>query len=252
MRLLLIRHARAAAANGRPDEARPLTDEGHHEFQLLAREIVDQGAAPEFIFHSPARRTTETASILAAAAGLPAQAQLVAAWLGLDTDWQQIFPRLAELTPDLIALVGHEPTMSSLATKLMGTGRLSFSPGTSACLEFDNSIEFGQGRLLWLLEPGDAAMSEHHKIDRSVGASADEMLRVKFHGVSVSRATAWPSMNTLADQMQTEETVGLTEFSRLCVEEFLTYAERQYEKHKAEAERLMAEADKAVDVFEWM
>jgi hypothetical protein len=43
--------------------------------------------------------------------------------------------------------------MSSLAALLIGSGRLLFSPGTSACLEFDNTIEVGQGRLLWLLEP---------------------------------------------------------------------------------------------------
>ena len=153
MRLLLIRHARAAASHGQSDEARPLTDEGRREFQLLAREIVEQGAVPGHIFHSPARRTTETACILATAAGLETHAQLVAPWLGLDTDWHRIVPRLAEFTADVTALVGHEPIMSSLTAKLMGTGRLLFSPGTSACLEFDDSIEFGQGRLLWLLEP---------------------------------------------------------------------------------------------------
>lgn len=153
MRLLLIRHARAASSNGQSDEARPLTDEGRQEFQLLARKIVEQGAAPGVIFHSPARRTTETASILASAAGLTVQARLIAPWLALDTDWHQFAPRLAELTADVTALVGHEPIMSSLTAKLMGTARLSFSPGTSACLEFDEAIEFGRGRLLWLLEP---------------------------------------------------------------------------------------------------
>lgn len=153
MRLLLIRHARAASSNGQADESRPLTDDGRTEFQLLAREIVSQGTTPGIIFHSPARRTTETARILASAAGLADHARLAAPWLGLDTDWQQIVPRLTELTAEVTALVGHEPIMSSLTAKLMGAGRLSFSPGTSACLEFDESVEFGQGRLLWLLEP---------------------------------------------------------------------------------------------------
>lgn len=153
MRLLLIRHARAASSNGQPDEARPLTDEGRQEFQVLARKIVAQGTTPGIIFHSPARRTTETATILASAAESSVHAQVVAPWLALDTDWQQIVPRLAEFTADVTALIGHEPIMSSLAAKLMGTGRLPFSPGTSVCLEFDGSIEFGRGRMLWLLEP---------------------------------------------------------------------------------------------------
>lgn len=153
MRLLLIRHARAASSHGLPDAERPLTEEGRCEFERLARDVVDTGVTPGFILHSPARRTTETASILAAAVGLPAHALDIAPWLALGSGCQDVLPRLAQLPAEVTALVGHEPIMSSLAAMLMGSGRLSFSPGTSACLEFDHRIEVGQGRLLWLLEP---------------------------------------------------------------------------------------------------
>ena len=153
MRLLLIRHARAAASHHLPDAERPLTDEGRSEFERVARVVIDNGATPGFIFHSPARRTTETASILAAAAGLPARATEIAPWLALGNGCRDVLPRLAQLPAEVTALVGHEPIMSSLAAMLMGGGRLSFSPGTSACLEFDEIIAVGQGRLLWLLEP---------------------------------------------------------------------------------------------------
>lgn len=153
MRLLLIRHARAASSHSLPDAERPLTDEGRSEFDRVARDIVDRGATPEFIFHSPARRTTETASILAAASGLPAHALDSASWLALGSGCQDVLLRLAQLPAKVTALVGHEPIMSSLTALLIGSGRLSFSPGTSACLEFDEVIDVGQGRLLWLLEP---------------------------------------------------------------------------------------------------
>lgn len=153
MRLLLIRHARAASSHHLPDAERPLTDEGRSEFDRVARDIVNRGATPEFIFHSPARRTTETASILAAASGLPARALDIAPWLALGNGCQDVLPRLAQLPAEVTALVGHEPIMSSLTALLMGGGRLSFSPGTSACLEFDEAIDVGQARLLWLLEP---------------------------------------------------------------------------------------------------
>ena len=153
MRLLLIRHARAAASHHLPDTERPLTDEGRSEFDRVARDIVDRGATPEFIFHSPARRTTETANILAMASGLPAHALDIAPWLALGSGCQDVLPMLAQLPAEVTALVGHEPIMSSLTALLMGGGRVSFSPGTSACLEFDEAIEVGQGRLLWLLEP---------------------------------------------------------------------------------------------------
>ena len=107
MRLLIIRHARAAAAaHGSNDEARPLTDEGRHEFQLLAREIAEREAIPEFIIHSPARRTTETASILATEVGVNADANISAPWLGLDTHWDRIAPRLAELAVSVVRRAG--------------------------------------------------------------------------------------------------------------------------------------------------
>ena len=153
MRLLLIRHARAAASHHLPDAERPLTDEGRNEFAAVARSIVLRGGTPNAIFHSPARRTTETAEILATAADLPAHSREIALWLALGTGCQEILPRLTDLSAEVTALVGHEPIMSSLTSLLIGGGGSTFSPGTSACLEFDSSIVPGQGRLLWVLEP---------------------------------------------------------------------------------------------------
>lgn len=153
MRLLLIRHARATSSHSQPDSERPLTDEGRSEFERVAQDVVAQGGTPGFIFHSPARRTTETASILATAAGLPVHALEIAPWLALGNGCQEVLSRLTQLPAEVTALVGHEPIMSALTAMLMGAGRLSFSPGTSACLEFDDTIAAGRGRLLWMLEP---------------------------------------------------------------------------------------------------
>jgi phosphohistidine phosphatase len=158
MRLLLIRHARAAMSHSLPDAERPLTQEGRREFEAVAQLIIQHGAAPQFIFHSPARRTTETADLLAIASQLPNHARCVASWLGLGTVCQQILPHLAELPADVTALVGHEPIMSSLTSLLVG-GRSTFSPGTSACIELDGAIAPGQARLLWILEPHEKGSS---------------------------------------------------------------------------------------------
>ncbi len=153
MRLLLIRHARAAASHHLPDAERPLTDEGRREFEAVSRSIVLRGGTPSTIYHSPARRTTETAEILATAAALPAHVRDVAPWLALGVGCPEILPRLADLTAEVTALIGHEPIMSSLTSLLISDGGSMFSPGTSACLEFDGIITPGQGRLLWVLEP---------------------------------------------------------------------------------------------------
>lgn len=153
MQLLLIRHARAASNFGSPDEARPLTDEGREDYQHVAQQIVDQGVSLDAILHSPARRTTETAEILAEVAGLLDDAVRVAPWLSISHGRDEILPQLMQLTSEVTAIIGHEPTMSALTALLMGRSRMMFSPGTSACLEFDGPIAVGQGRLKWLLEP---------------------------------------------------------------------------------------------------
>jgi phosphohistidine phosphatase len=153
MRLLLIRHARAAASQHLPDAERPLTDEGRREFLEVARSIVQHGGTPELIYHSPARRTTETADILAAAAQVPAHARVLAPWLAIGSGCQQVVTRLTDLSTEFTALVGHEPIMSTLTALLLGRGGSTFSPGASLCLEFDSTIFPGQGRLLWALEP---------------------------------------------------------------------------------------------------
>lgn len=152
-RLLLIRHARAAACYDLPDSERPLTTDGRSEFERVAKEMLEQKISLGFVFHSPARRTTETARILATVTGLPAHALEVAPWLAMCHGCQDVLTHLRQLPAEVTALVGHEPIMSSLTAMLIGSGRLPFSPGTSACLEFDRSVEIGQGRLLWLLEP---------------------------------------------------------------------------------------------------
>jgi phosphohistidine phosphatase len=153
MRLLLIRHARAAPSHHLPDAERPLTEDGRDEFAAVARSIVLRGGTPGIIFHSPARRTTETAEILATTAALPPRSRTVAMWLALGAGCQAILPRLSDLSDETTALVGHEPIMSSLTSLLIGGGGSTFSPGTCACLEFDGLITPGQGRLLWVLEP---------------------------------------------------------------------------------------------------
>lgn len=155
MRLLIIRHARAADANGQPDTLRPLTSEGRSEFAAVSRWAIGQGVVPGHVFHSPALRTTETAQILVTNAGLASEHCDVAPWLSMGTSCNEILPHLQSAPSDVTALVGHEPTMSALASMLSGGGWMAFRPGTIACLEFESVIAPGLGKLLWL---ADASM----------------------------------------------------------------------------------------------
>ncbi len=154
MQLLIIRHARAADAHSLPDSQRPLTDAGRREFDSAARWLVQNGSAPGHVYHSPALRTTETAEILAVAAGLADHACEAASWLTFGADRDEIISMLQSPPSKITALIGHEPCMSGLASSLVGGGWMSFRPGTIACIEFESTIGPGLGKLLWLLDAG--------------------------------------------------------------------------------------------------
>ena len=153
MQLLVIRHARAAEANGGPDSQRPLSDLGRSEFEAAASKIAQSGSVPQHIYHSPARRTTETAEILASYVGLETSAREMAPWLTLGSGCHEILTMLTQLPAEVTAIVGHEPTMSALTSTFVGGGWFKFLPGTVACIEFETLVMPGAGRLLWMLDP---------------------------------------------------------------------------------------------------
>ena len=157
MQLLVIRHARAAEANGGSDSQRPLTDLGRSEFEAAASKIANSGSVPQHIYHSPARRTTETAEILASCLGLAISAREMVPWLTLGSGCDDILPMLNELPAEVTAIVGHEPAMSALASAFVGGGWFKFLPGTVACIEFETLVIPGTGQLLWMLDPQPAS-----------------------------------------------------------------------------------------------
>ena len=59
--LIIIRHAKAEQGQG-IDSKRKLTERGHHDAELMAKRLLDQGYKIEKIFASPSERTKETTS----------------------------------------------------------------------------------------------------------------------------------------------------------------------------------------------
>lgn len=162
--LLVIRHAIAEdrerfARTGEDDARRPLTADGRKRMRKGAaglRAIVPEIA---LLATSPFTRAAETAVIL------------VDAYEGLDAI------ELDELTPEAsptrflawftslkplgdgtapVAIVGHEPHLSSLVTWLVsGKTRpvLALRKGGACLIEFDGAIERGGGQIIWVLTP---------------------------------------------------------------------------------------------------
>ena len=163
MRVLVIRHAHAAPQGaGVPDAERPLTSEGERRFRAAARGLA-RIVTPDVLLTSPLRRARQTAAIASAAWGaLDATPEPALASGNLT----EIFDALEAHPPDAtVALIGHEPTVSTLVAELTrangaaSTDRdppISFTPGAAALLEVD-SIARRSGRLVWFHTEASAA-----------------------------------------------------------------------------------------------
>jgi phosphohistidine phosphatase len=114
--LYLIRHADAIDLH--PDEARPLSERGRAQVKTLAKflERADAFSADE-IWHSSLVRARETAELLAKALKFSGPCREVAG-LRPEDDPHAIARKLATVDRP-VALVGHEPHMSALASLLV-------------------------------------------------------------------------------------------------------------------------------------
>lgn len=116
MLLYLIRHAEAA--DTLPDHARPLTAHGRHQVASLASFLARaESFRPAEVWHSPLVRARETAQLLLRELTLAAPVREMPA-LRPDDDPRSLLPALERVAHPL-ALVGHEPHLSALASLLV-------------------------------------------------------------------------------------------------------------------------------------
>ncbi len=155
MRLLIIRHATAVPRGtpDLPDDERPLTPEGEKKFRKAARGLARVQDRPDALLSSPLPRALRTASIAAEAWGDIAP-QKTEALIGADLD--DLAPVLGAYPKDAtVAVVGHEPGLSALLARLLGSeegDRLAFKKGGAALVELPASLDEG-GILIWYLPP---------------------------------------------------------------------------------------------------
>ena len=153
MQLYLIRHAHALAEEIDPD--RPLSPKGRAQIKKLARFLQAKSAfAPAELWHSPLARSRQTARLLAGAVCPSAKVSEIP-HLEPEAKPSTIAARLKTFRRDL-AIVGHEPHLSSLASLLVtGTVRADvFKIRKSAVLCLDRSgPQTAFWRVRWLLAP---------------------------------------------------------------------------------------------------
>ena len=116
MHLFVIRHAHAL--DGNDDARRPLSAKGRKQVRALGRFLRDNGAfdAAE-IWHSPLRRAGETAALLAKRLKRKVRLVEVSGLRPADAP-NSILKKLNDLRHP-VAVVGHEPHLSALASLLV-------------------------------------------------------------------------------------------------------------------------------------
>jgi phosphohistidine phosphatase len=155
MRLLIVRHAIAAerGAPGMSDDERPLTPEGKKRFRIVAKGLARIMPPPDVLFTSPLIRARQTAEIAARAWGGIKPATLEALSTGdVDGLAEALAARVAGET---VAVVGHEPHVSALLARLIGSShadRFPFRKGGVALVDLPGRLKDG-GQLVWFLPP---------------------------------------------------------------------------------------------------
>jgi phosphohistidine phosphatase len=156
--LYLVRHAFAAHADFSlwPDDAeRPLTEDGITRFRAAARGLQRLVPGVESMLSSGYARAWQTAELLHDVAGWREPEECPALEAGRPA--RSALDVLRDRTERSIALVGHEPQLSRLAS-LLCTGsedalQLELKKGAVAALSFADAVEPSGASLRWTVSP---------------------------------------------------------------------------------------------------
>lgn len=159
--IYLMRHGIAEdrdPADSSDDAKRPLTPEGEVRMRAIARGLDRLGVKWDWIITSPLKRAVETADALTDELSSSAPRDLCEALVPGDGSRQKVISFLAQHPGrSRVLLVGHEPSLSELASELIAGSReasLMFKKGGCCLVSFDEfpSVK-APGVLTWWLTP---------------------------------------------------------------------------------------------------
>jgi phosphohistidine phosphatase len=129
VRLYLVRHAEAA--QGEPDDLRPLTVAGRDAARALGVRLAAEGVRADALLTSPLLRARETAAELGRALGRePEPDERLAPGATASDVREAVSGRGAT-----VVVVGHQPDCSEIAAELSGAPPPAFPPAGLAVLE---------------------------------------------------------------------------------------------------------------------
>jgi phosphohistidine phosphatase len=159
LRLLVVRHAAAEdkddfARTGQNDDLRPLTADGKRDMREAARGLRNVVPKLDLLATSPLVRAIETAEILGATYD---REHVVVDALRPETPYDNLARWAREhAKKDVVAIVGHEPHLSGLASWLLAAASTSFidlKKGAACLLEIEERPSAASAMLLWSMTP---------------------------------------------------------------------------------------------------
>jgi phosphohistidine phosphatase len=161
MNLYIIRHAIAVdegTAGYESDSERPLTDKGRKKMRQIAKGLRNLGVGFDLILSSPYVRARETAEILADVFKMRKNITFTESLIPLATPELLIGEINESYSVDSIAVVGHEPHLSTLIGILVAENAkidVTLKKGGVCYLSADDLHHRDHRAMLeWLLTPG--------------------------------------------------------------------------------------------------
>jgi phosphohistidine phosphatase len=158
MNLYIIRHAIAAdEGDYEQDSDRPLTDKGRKKMRQIAKGLRALGVEFDLILSSPYLRARETAEILSDIFKMKKEIAFSENLTPMAEPDALISEINEKYSVDSLALVGHEPHLSSLAGLLTSENAkldVTIKKGGVIRLTADNLRQDRRATLDWLLTPG--------------------------------------------------------------------------------------------------
>jgi phosphohistidine phosphatase len=156
--LLLLRHAksdRSAVVAG--DHERPLNKRGRSSARRIGSALSRIHQEPGKVLSSSAVRALTTAELAIEAGGWSCPVSAMRALYLSSPD--SVLGQIVEQDDrwESLLVVGHEPTCSDLASRLIGGGRIEVPTAALLRIDFDaerwSEVGYGEGGLVWMLTP---------------------------------------------------------------------------------------------------
>jgi len=163
MNLYLLRHGIAVERDARryeSDAERPLTTKGRRKLRHAAAAMRAMELSFDVILSSPLARARQTAELIAKALHCRHRLQLTE-FLVPGSSAAGLVGRLRQLKPQSALLVGHEPDLSALVSRLLTGGRIlavRLKKGSLCRLSIERLQAGRCASLDWMLTPSQLEM----------------------------------------------------------------------------------------------